>query len=60
VRHDWNYSPKLKDRFEGLSSYGIRECRNCGARQKREAQYAWMRVTGYSWQPLVGRCKGRR
>jgi hypothetical protein len=35
-----------------------RQCQNCGAVQKRLTEHAWMRVTGYRWLPLVGRCAG--
>jgi hypothetical protein len=33
-----------------------RSCSNCGAEQKKVSSQSWGRVTGYSWDPLVGRC----
>ena len=36
-----------------------RICVHCKARQDKETQYSWMRVVGYRWYPLVGRCKGK-
>jgi len=36
----------------------MRRCTNCGAEQERLTETRWMRVTGYRWLPLVGRCKG--
>ncbi len=33
-----------------------RKCDRCKAVQTRTTQTAWMRVTGYRWMPLVGRC----
>jgi len=35
----------------------MRRCTNCGARQERVTHTSWMRVTGYQWLPLVGRCR---
>lgn len=55
MKHDWERQYRnepadmLRDRY--------RRCRNCGAEQSRETHYLWMRVTGYRWAPLVGRCK---
>lgn len=61
VKHDWDYDYRpAGDRFFGLGAYGVRRCRNCGVVQKKESQHEWMRVVGYSWQPLAGRCKGKK
>lgn len=56
MRHDWREYPygnpaddMLKDRR--------RMCAKCGAVQTRITHHMWMRVTGYQWVPLVGRCK---
>lgn len=34
-----------------------RRCVNCGAEQTRQTHTRWMRVSGYQWLPLAGRCK---
>lgn len=56
MKHDWREhlygnlaDDMLKDRR--------RKYANCGAMQTRIVHHAWMRVTGYQWTPLVGRCK---
>lgn len=52
MRHDWFTV------YEGQMPYPPqRRCKNCGAFQQRETNTSWMRVTGYQWLPLVGRCK---
>jgi hypothetical protein len=33
-----------------------RQCKHCGAVQKKVTEHAWMRVTGHRWLPLIGRC----
>ena len=43
-------------KVSGISAYGHRKCEKCGVEQKKFPEHLWMRVTGYSWQPLVGRC----
>ena len=45
MRHDWE---QVHEMYPEPTK---RRCRNCGAVQKREAQHAWMRVTGYTWEP---------
>jgi hypothetical protein len=54
MKHDWEPSPK-----EGTMKYlwlEIRLCANCGAEQIKEVKHSWMKVTGYRWEPLAGRC----
>lgn len=53
MRHEWH------DRSEdnGILGPPKRVCINCGAIQERLTHTAWMRVTGYQWMPLVGKCK---
>jgi len=55
VKHEWEYPPST---IQDLGNYGRRRCKHCKAEQTKEAHYLWMRVTGYRWYPLVGRCKG--
>lgn len=57
MRHEWEwFSPEnLYDKLRGEP----RRCKLCGAVQFKEAQYLWMRVTGYSWRPLAGKCTGK-
>ncbi|MBT9176624.1 MAG: hypothetical protein DDT20_00944 [Firmicutes bacterium] len=52
--HSFNYPSGSVWRVNG------RRCTRCGACQHREAHYLWMRVVGYQWWPLVGRCLGRQ
>lgn len=57
MAHEWEI---LEATQESVVKYGWgprRRCVNCGAIQQRYSEHSWMRVTGYSWQPLVGRCK---
>lgn len=42
--------------FKFFGCHDLRECKKCGAIQTLEAQYTWMRVTGYKWTPKVGKC----
>lgn len=58
MAHKWIDIPTKG--LEGLSIYGKRKCERCGAVQKKEAEHLWMRVTGYRWYPLVGRCPSDR
>ena len=54
MKHDWvDYSEGVKD----ISYYGRRRCLNCGKIQSKESEQHWMRVVGYRWYPLAGRCK---
>lgn len=54
MKHDWeNISGRLD---EGTAFETVRRCRNCGKRQTKFAEHAWMSVTGYRWEPKVGRC----
>ena len=43
-----------------MSTFGSRRCLNCSVVQHKEQQTSWMRVTGYRWWPLAGRCKGKQ
>jgi len=53
MKHDW------KTVYEGRMPYPPqRRCSNCGKFQERISHHAWMRVVGYQWVPLVGRCAG--
>lgn len=57
MKHDWE---RLADDLKKVCEHGwepMRRCRNCGKVQKRVSETAWMRVTGYTWHPLAGRCK---
>jgi hypothetical protein len=57
MRHDWEMLPSS---LADVCKHGWdprRRCKNCGVTQQRYTETAWMRVTGYRWLPLVGRCK---
>ena len=58
MKHDWEpiSSP---NKYGDWSNFGRRRCKNCELEQTKQAQYFRMRVTGYRWLPLVGRCNGR-
>lgn len=59
MKHDWEPIP---DTLEKTCQHGwdpMRKCKNCGIVQQRYPETAWMRVTGYRWLPLAGRCKGK-
>lgn len=58
MKHDWEYSTHTLAEVMKHGWEPRRICKNCGAVQQRESQSNWMRVTGYRWLPLVGRCKG--
>lgn len=49
--HSFHYPPG------SLFTVNGRRCKNCEKTQSRESQYLWMRVVGYRWEPLAGRCK---
>lgn len=52
MRHQW-------ERLHGDISRAFqvwRRCKNCGAKQKREAVYLGNLITGYGWEPKAGRC----
>jgi len=60
MKHKWesrNPAPNTKW-FKYYGCHDLRECVNCGAVQAKEPEHLWMRVTGYKWRPLVGKCKG--
>lgn len=58
MAHEWVPYRKL-----GLTNAQLfmrapeRICLKCGKVQQRETLTLWMRVTGYRWHPLAGRCK---
>ena len=62
MRHDWEldkeFGMKMMDIMDPARAK--RTCNNCGAKQSQVANHLWMRVTGYRWTPLVGRCKGSK
>jgi len=55
MKHDWE--DIKKGGIEDMGNYGHRRCRNCGKEQTKESIHVWMRVVGYQWYPLAGRCK---
>ena len=53
MRHNWkDIGPKR------VLADPRRQCGNCEKIQERVTHYLWMRVVGYQWLPLAGRCKG--
>lgn len=59
MKHNWDHSDYGKKQTD-LQIYGRRICLNCGKEQVKVSDHVWMRVTGYRWQPLVGKCKGHK
>lgn len=62
MKHQWIEYPGTGTQ-EHVCKHGwepMRQCEHCGAIQQREVQTLWMRVTGYRWMPLAGRCKGKK
>lgn len=57
MKHDWEDIMSELPIQTQLAIHGARRCRNCGAEQEKWAEYLWMRVVGYRWEPLAGRCK---
>jgi len=58
MAHKWEpYHPPGWSNAQLFMSEPVRRCANCGKVQHRETQTAWMRVTGYLWRPLAGRCE---
>ncbi len=55
MAHDWDHSDYGR-RPTDLQVYDRRVCRRCGAEQEKHSKTMWMRVVGYEWSPLVGRC----
>ena len=58
MRHDWKPHPEngtIKAHF-----LERRVCANCGAEQEWESDGQWLRIGRWSWQPPVGRCKGKK
>lgn len=53
MKHDWL---DVSDE-NGILGPRKRRCKNCGSEQERISHHAWMRVTGYQWLPLAGRCE---
>lgn len=56
MKHNWVI---IDEGIAGFLNGPLRRCANCGSEQRRTTEYAWMRVTGYRWLPLVGRCGTR-
>mgnify|MGYP000039936664 CR=1 FL=1 len=57
MAHKWEaYVPSGTTQVDQLVSDPSRRCTQCGVVQQRETETAWMRVTGYKWRPLAGRC----
>lgn len=57
MKHDWREHP-YGNPADDMLKEPRRRCANCGAVQARTVEHLWMRVTGYRWVPLAGRCKG--
>jgi hypothetical protein len=58
MAHKWEaHRPPNKSNAELFMSEPYRRCSNCGKVQQRYTETLWMRVTGYKWLPLAGRCK---
>lgn len=56
MKHDFEaFTPQ--NPMLAMQVYGARKCKNCGQVQYKYGQQVWMRVTGYRWEPLIGRCK---
>jgi hypothetical protein len=55
MAHKWTDHP-YDNQADNLMKNRRRRCSTCGAVQERVTDYAWMRVTGYRWTPLAGRC----
>ena len=58
MKHVWTPHPDngtLEAWTSGNPDEG-RVCKLCGATQWKETEQLWMRVTGYRWLPIVGRC----
>lgn len=58
MKHQWEELPPTVAKVCEFGWEPIRVCRVCGRAQSYETQHLWMRVTGYRWEPLVGRCPG--
>ncbi len=55
--HDWEDMHDTLTLGQQIGGWERRKCRNCGAVQELEREYAWMRQVSKRWLPLVGRCK---
>lgn len=56
MKHEWQI---LDEGMIGMISSPIRKCSHCNLTQRKRTLTNWMRVVGYKWEPLVGRCKGK-
>lgn len=59
AKHQWIELPSsgdVRDRARWFRR--VRQCAVCGRVQEWETEHLWMRVVGYRWLPLVGRCPG--
>lgn len=58
AKHEWE---EISNTMADVCKYGWeprRRCKLCGVIQQKISHTLWMRVMGYKWEPLVGRCKG--
>lgn len=55
MKHEWQPLP-YESSVDDMMRPPRRKCATCGKVQTRETQTWYMRVTGYRWRPLVGRC----
>ena len=57
MKHAWQ---DVDEGWQGLMRDRLRRCTKCGKEQRRTVRYFWMRVDGYRWMPLAGRCTGKK
>jgi len=55
MKHEWARHPDSETRRMPLQR--VRYCLNCETQQQWTSRQEWGRVVGYSWHPLVGKCK---
>ncbi len=60
MKHDWELLPSDVKTVSKFGWEPRRKCNNCGKIQQRSTEHRWMRVVGYKWLPLVGRCEGNK
>lgn len=56
MAHEWIDLKSTENLLTDMMNYGRRRCAKCGVEQVKHAEHLWMRVTGYRWVPLAGRC----
>ena len=59
MKHEWEELPSGDHRYPKLWFRRLRQCKHCRKVQEYEVEHLWMRVVGYYWRPLVGRCPGK-